>query len=140
MADGKLRTYYWRILTFLAERLEYLDTEHSAFQFPSDDEVNQTAARKATLVFRDGSRLYVRASLDDRAEVREYDYAYIYYDRRGKRIFQYDDAPHHPTIPTHPHHLHRGANPKRKPERVYAIDVPRGDFITIAEKVMGDLE
>ncbi len=140
MANGKLRDYYWRLVTFLAECLEYLDSEHSAFQFPADDEVINTGVLTATLVFRDGSQLYVRASLDERAEVREYDYAYTYHDRRGKRIFQYDDAPHHPKIPMHPHHLHRGGSRKRKKERVYAIDVPQVDFITIVEKVIGRME
>ena len=140
MPDGKRRDYYWRIVTFLAERLEYLDTEHSAFQFPSDDEVDYTGALRATLVFRDDSQLYVRASLDDRAEVREYDYAYIYYDSSGKRLLQYDDAPHHPEVSTHPHHMHRGERPKRKRERVYAIDVPRVDYIVMIEKAIEYLD
>lgn len=73
MPDGKLRDYYWRIVTFLAERLDDLDTEHSAFHFPNDDEVEYAGVLRATLVFRDGSQLYVRAALDDRAEVHEYD-------------------------------------------------------------------
>jgi hypothetical protein len=89
MPKGKLRDYYWRIATFLAECIEFLDTEHSAFEFPGDDEVEHTGAFCATIVFRDGSQLYVRASLDEGAEVREYDYAYICFDRNGRRVFQY---------------------------------------------------
>lgn len=27
----------------------------------------------------------------------------------GKRIFRYDNAPHHPEISTHPHHKHSGS-------------------------------
>ena len=45
-----------------------------------------TGALNATIVFRDGSRLFVRASLEERGEIFEYDYAYIYYDRRGRRV------------------------------------------------------
>ena len=34
-----------------------------------------------------------------------YTYAYM---RGGERIFRYDNAPHHPEIPTYPHHKHLG--------------------------------
>jgi hypothetical protein len=34
-------------------------------------------------------------------------YAYTYV-RNGKRVFRYDNAPHHPQIPTYPHHKHIG--------------------------------
>jgi hypothetical protein len=67
------------------------------------------------------------------------EYAYIYYDPHGRRIFQYDDAPHHPEISTYPHHLHRGAKVKRGKERVYAIDLPRVDFIAMVEKAIGQV-
>ncbi|MDE3091841.1 MAG: hypothetical protein KGJ80_20915 [Chloroflexota bacterium] len=136
MSNGKLRSYYWRIETFLAEWSDYLDTDHSAFLFPDENSIEFGKTLKATLVFRDGSRLNARATLDDRAEIREYDYAYIYYDRGGKRILEYDDAPHHPHVSTHPHHLHRGEKPKRGKERVYEIDLPRVEFTAIVEKVI----
>ncbi|MBI4674275.1 MAG: hypothetical protein HY741_21745 [Chloroflexi bacterium] len=140
MANGKLREYYWHVMTFLAERSEYLDTEHFAFRFPDEDIAINRQVLEATLIMRDGSRLFARASLDDQAAVREYDYAYIYYDHHGNRIFQYDDAPHHPEIATHPHHLHRGVKSKQKRERVYPLDVPQVNFIVIVEKVIERLE
>ena len=34
-------------------------------------------------------------------------YAYTYV-REGRRVFRYDNAPHHPEIITHPHHKHIG--------------------------------
>ena len=34
-------------------------------------------------------------------------YAYMYV-REGRRVFRYDNAPHHPEIVTHPHHKHIG--------------------------------
>ncbi len=34
-------------------------------------------------------------------------YAYTYL-RSGERVFRYDNAPHHPEIPTFPHHKHLG--------------------------------
>ena len=138
MSDGKLREYYWRIWTHLTERSEYLDTENPAFQLPEYDEVENTGNLNATLVFRDGSHLYVQTSLDDRAEIREYEYAYVYSDSHGRRVFQYDDAPHHPRISTHPHHLHRG-EAKGKKERVYALDIAHVDFVTVVEKIIHQL-
>jgi hypothetical protein len=133
MANGKLRDYVWRVLSFLAARSEFLDTEHPAFQFPEPDLVENTKTLQATLIFRDGSRLHVRATLDIEFDVREFDYAYVYYDSRGARVFQYDDAPHHPGVATHPHHLHRGEN------RVRALDVPRVDFFAMLEQVLNHL-
>ena len=34
-----------------------------------------------------------------------YSYTYL---RAGERVFRYDNAPHHPEIPTFPHHKHLG--------------------------------
>lgn len=38
-------------------------------------------------------------------------YAYTYI-AGGKRVFRYDNAPHHPEIDTHPHHKHIGERDK----------------------------
>lgn len=136
MANGKRSEYYWRLVAFLAECSEYLDAEHSAFVFPDEEDVRLRGVLKARLVFRDGSQLHVRAALDDRAEIREHAYAYICYDPYGNRVFQYDDAPHHARISTRPHHLHRGERSSHGRERVYPIDLPQVDFITVVEQVV----
>lgn len=41
-------------------------------------------------------------------------YAYTYV-REGRRVFRYDNAPHHPEIATHPHHKHIGPLDRRAP-------------------------
>lgn len=41
-------------------------------------------------------------------------YAYTYL-REGRRVFRYDNAPHHPEIVTHPHHKHIGPNDRLAP-------------------------
>ncbi len=138
MANGKLREYYWRIKTFIAEHAESFDSESSAFRFPEQDDLVNFELIDAVLIFRDGSKLYVRAALDYETVVHEHSYAYVYYDAQGNRIFQYDDAPHHPEIATHPHHLHRDTKSKR--ERISALDVPQVDFITIVSKVIAQLK
>jgi hypothetical protein len=136
MADGKLLAYYWEIFTALAEVADLLDIAHPDYSFPSEDEVENTAALYATLMFKDGSRLIVRSSLEVTTEIWERDYAYIYLDAEGNRIFQYDDAPHHPNLSTYPHHLHKGRRPDRDPDRALPLDVLRVDFVTILGKVV----
>lgn len=41
-------------------------------------------------------------------------YAYTYL-REGKRVFRYDNAPHHPEIMTYPHHQHVGSLERLSP-------------------------
>jgi len=41
-------------------------------------------------------------------------YAYTYL-RSRKRVFRYDNAPHHPEIATHPHHKHIGPTERLTP-------------------------
>lgn len=135
MTNGKLRHYYWQIYSFLIERQYLLDVTHEDYSFPDEDDVECRERLKALLVFRDGSRLFVRARLNTTMEVREYDYAYVYFDSQGKRIFQYDDAPHHPEIATHPHHVHKGERPIEGTDRAFPLDIPRVDFMTIIAKI-----
>ena len=138
MPNGKLRAYYWKIFTALAEIADLMDTSHQDHSFPSEDEVECTAALHATLVFKNGSRLIVHSWMDTAAEVREYDYAYIYQDAQGNRVFQYDDAPHHPQLSTYPHHVHKGRRPAKGPDVALPLDIPRVDFVTILDKVVRD--
>ncbi|MBI5651084.1 MAG: hypothetical protein HZC40_11675 [Chloroflexi bacterium] len=35
--------------------------------------------------------------------------------RNERRVFRYDNAPHHPEISTHPHHKHLGAQERLAP-------------------------
>jgi len=135
MSDGKLRAYYWDVFTALAEAFDLLDPAHPGYSFPSEDEVEYTAALHATLIFQDGSRLIVHSWLDAAAKVREHDYAYVYLDAAGNRVFQYDDAPHHPELVTHPHHVHRGPKPAAGRDEALSLDIPGVDFTTILSKV-----
>jgi hypothetical protein len=57
--------------------------------------------------FWDGSMLAFVEALAERGVIlHKLDYAYHYQDAEGKLIFRYDNAPHHPGVPTHPHHKH----------------------------------
>ena len=128
MPDGKIRAYYWGAFTALAEIADLLDTAHPDYSFPSEDEMECVAALHANLVFKGGCRLIVHSWLDATADVREYDYAYVYLDEKGNRIFQYDDAPHHPELSTYPHHVHKGKKLTKGVDKALPLDVPRVDF------------
>ena len=41
-------------------------------------------------------------------ELRRLSYRYHYQDALAALVFRYDNAPHHPEIPTHPDHKHSG--------------------------------
>jgi hypothetical protein len=136
MVEGKLRAYYWMLFTALAEVADFLDTAHPDYAFPSEDEVAYTEVLHARLIFTDGSCLIVKAWLDATAEVREYDCAYVYLDAQGTRVFQYDDAPHHPELSTHPHHVHKGPQPFESTDKALSLDIPHVDFMLVLDKVM----
>ena len=52
----------------------------------------------------DGSLLHVREAFFPPASK----YAYHWQTRTGGLLLRRDNAPHHPEIPTHPHHKHEG--------------------------------
>lgn len=134
MPEGKLRAVYWEDFTALAEVEDILDTAHPDYSFPSEDEVELTSALHATLILKDGSRLIVHSWLDATEEVKERDYAYIYLDAQGDRVFQYDDAPHHPGLSSHPHHVHKGRRPAADPDRAWPLDVLHVNFVTMLDR------
>ena len=60
------------------------------------------------LIFHDGSFLEIEEVLyltDRRIEKVRYSY---HYQKGDRLIFRYDNAPHHPELPTFPHHKHVG--------------------------------
>jgi hypothetical protein len=58
------------------------------------------------LIFHDGSFLAVEEvvfAADHKVEKLRYSY---HYQKGDRLIFRYDNAPHHPELPTFPHHKH----------------------------------
>ena len=137
MPDGRFRRYYWQIRTLLSENVHLLNVDHPAYKICEEHEVEYAGTFWASIVFENGSQLIVRFSLRADEDIEEHSYAYQYLGPQGERIFRYDDAPHHPEISTHPHHLHRGPEPSRhEKDKIYALDVNRVDFATIFVKVV----
>ena len=63
---------------------------------------------EGTLYFADGSRLeFTERVVIERARPVKRDYRYQYV-RAQTAVFRYDNAPHHPQLPSFPHHKHVG--------------------------------
>ena len=136
MADGRFRQYYWEVRTLLAEKDHLLDRSDPEFELSQEIDAEYIGAFWATIVFVNGSRLAVRFMLTDADVIEEFNYSYQYLDAQGKRVFRYDDAPHHPEVATHPHHVHRGPEPPQyERDKAYALDVHRVDFATIFARI-----
>lgn len=63
---------------------------------------------EGTLFFHDGSRLeFTETVAIERYRPAKLSYRYQYV-RAGEAMLRYDSAPHHPDLPTFPHHKHVG--------------------------------
>lgn len=58
-----------------------------------------------TITFEAGYRLEF-ADVKDAETDYKLKYRYQYMNQAGELVFRYDNAPHHPEIPTFPHHKH----------------------------------
>jgi hypothetical protein len=76
---------------------------------------------KAEFEFTDGSRFSVRQVVLKELTLK---YAYHWQDKEGKLRIRWDNAPHWPDTPTHPHHKH----------------IMSGDKVFIEASKGGDLE
>ncbi len=126
------------MITALAENVEFLNPGAIDYCPPDEFLVESRGHIEATIVFKDDTRLVVRAELDDTTGVREYDYAYVYLDADGRRVLQYDDAPHHPEISTHPHHIHKGEWSAEKKDQARKLDIPQVNFVTVLARIIED--
>lgn len=62
---------------------------------------------EAFAIFEDGSKLSIFEFLRYTSrKVNREKYRYQYMDDRDREIFRYDDAPHHKSVATFPHHKH----------------------------------
>lgn len=80
---------------------------------------------KGTIEFKNGSNLHLFEYVtigEEKSEIQEY--RYHYQDPEEKLIFRHDNAPHHPEIETHPHHLHtpEELSPSQKPNLEDVLD------------------
>jgi hypothetical protein len=99
-----LKNYLYRLYNTIISRGN-IEVEVLVF-----DDQNSRASIEGRLRFYDESLLaFDEVILVSDKQIVKLRYAYHYQKVDGKLIFRYDNAPHHPTIPTYPHHKHRDA-------------------------------
>jgi len=99
-----LYSYFIRLETVLHGRQD-IDVEKSAL-----DVTPEGLKFKCDLRFPDGSCLIVSELVEQLGtrRINCIDYKFHYQDAGENLIFRYDNAPHHPHIPTFPDHKHEG--------------------------------
>jgi len=93
-----------------------------------DEEDIQVFSAKATL--RGTSFLYIR-ELTTKTETK---YSYHWQTHSGKLVCRWDNAPHHRTVPTFPHHKHKG----NKEEVLPSKEVTLEQVLNIIDKQLND--
>ena len=99
-----VKTYFQRLYDTIISR-GYVEIEQLAIDIWS----NQRGAISGQLSFHDGSSMdFGEVIILQERQIVKLRYTYHYQDASGEMIFRYDNAPHHPTVSTHPHHKHVG--------------------------------
>ena len=105
----QLHQYLSRVHTTILSRQEVIIETLEIFDH--SDKAGQSSEFYAVLRFYDNSRLQIMEKLIvDAYALLKVRYAYHYQQANSTLIFRYDNAPHHPTVETHPHHKHIGAD------------------------------
>ena len=87
-------------------------------------EPDRAGVVEGRLRFWDGSLLRFAESLTVRGvSLVKQRYAYHFQDSAGHLLFRYDNVPHHPGVPTHPHHKHVG-DPAHGTETIVGSTAP----------------
>lgn len=99
----RLRRYLERLHNTIYSRRE-IHVEYFRVEEVLSDRLGAIAGR---LRFHDGSLLEFDETVIGRGVVLvKTDYAYHYQRADGTLVFRYDNAPHHPEVPTYPDHIH----------------------------------
>lgn len=109
----------------------YIEVEQLIF----DNRSNRRGTIRGRLKFHDDSLLDFGEVIILRSrQIVKLRYAYHYQNASGEVIFRYDNAPHYPKLPTHPHHKHVGS-------AVEAAQVPDlGGILREIEKLIFNAE
>ncbi len=100
MVNGYLQRLYDTVIS-----RGYIEVEQLVF----DNRSNERGTITGRLKYHDGSLLELGEVIILRnGQITKLRYSYHYQDASGELIFRYDNAPHYPNIPTHPHHKHVG--------------------------------
>ena len=107
MATWLIERYYWDFYSTIYEYTDIINADN--FFLSSPDVAVYEGIIKARLEFIDGTRLVAEILLQVTADYKIYEERYYYgYYEADRRIFAYDNRPHHIHISTFPHHKHVG--------------------------------
>ncbi|MEM4971536.1 MAG: DUF6516 family protein [Sulfolobales archaeon] len=103
MENQPLRNYLRRVEI----RLQELEPIISQTQIYVSWRASNRLVLKGTITFIDSTRLYfLEYLLVEGNNLKRVSYRFHYTDSQGVMVFRYDNAPHHPEVPSHPHHKH----------------------------------
>jgi hypothetical protein len=99
-------------LSYLEAVAGWLEATGADFVYGPDIEhgpERRTATLEAKLRFHDGSCVEVTLTVDTSADHPLWlNYRFHFQDASGRCLFRYDNTPHHPGLPSFPHHKHLG--------------------------------
>ena len=96
-----------RYLVKVEDKLKELEPLISSSQISIERRSVNRVVLKGTIIFIDSSSLsFLEYVLEEDNRLLRVSYRYHYVRRDGSLIFRYDNAPHHPELPTFPHHKH----------------------------------
>ena len=130
MATWLIERYYWE---FYSTIYEYADIINNVF-LSSPDVAVYEGIIKARLEFIDGTRLVAEILLQVTADYNIYEERYYYgYYEADRRIFAYDNRPHHAHISTFPHHKHTGQVSDK--DTAYPADIQPVNLANVLAKI-----
>ncbi len=100
-----------RYLARVEEKLKELEPLISSSQISIERRSSNRVVLKGMIIFIDGSLLhFLEYVLEEDNKLLRVSYRFHYTRQDGSLIFRYDNAPHHPELPTFPHHKHIPGN------------------------------
>jgi len=98
-------------LARVEEKLKELEPLISSSQISIERRSPNRLVLKGTIIFIDGSSLhFLEYVLEEDNRLLRVSYRFHYTKQDNSLVFRYDNAPHHPELPTFPHHKHMSGN------------------------------
>jgi len=103
--------YLEKYVTRVEEKLRELEPLISSSQICIERRSLNRIVLRGIIVFIDGSSLhFLEYVLEEDNRLLRVSYRFHYIKQDGSLVFRYDNAPHHPELPTFPHHKHLPGN------------------------------
>lgn len=100
-----------RYLARVEEKLKELEPLISSSQISIERRSSNRVILKGMIIFIDGSSLhFLEYVLEEDNKLLRISYRFHYTKQDNSLVFRYDNAPHHPELPTFPHHKHLPGN------------------------------